>query len=100
MTGIRTLPSQKVALCLPSCSGHNAAQPGESGEGKASEMGSSREVGGTMEQGAMLPPAAEDGGPRSTQGAQLGGSCCLTHLQAAGGQWDAAGRPQGCCLCS
>lgn len=51
-----------------------------------------------MEQGAMLPPAAEDGGPPSTQCAQLEGSCCLTHLQAAGRQWDAAGRPQGCCL--
>lgn len=51
-----------------------------------------------MEQGAMLPPAAEDGGPPSTQCAQLEGSCCLTHLQTAGGQWDAAGRPQGCCL--
>lgn len=51
-----------------------------------------------MEPGAMLPASAEYGGPPSTQGAQLGGSCCLTHLQAAGGQWDAAGRPQGCCL--
>lgn len=51
-----------------------------------------------MEPGAMLPPTAEHGGPPSTQGAQLGGSCCLTHLQAASGQWDAAGRPQGCCL--
>lgn len=40
------LPFQKAALCLPSCYGSEAAQPSESREGKASEMGSSRETKG------------------------------------------------------
>lgn len=44
-------------------------------------------------QGAMLPPAAEDRGPPSTQGTQLGDSCCLTHLQAGSGMLP--GDPRG-----
>lgn len=61
-------------------------------------MGSTGEVRGTEPcggAGSDALPAAEAGGTPSTQGIQLGGSCCLTHLQAAGGHWDAAGRPQG-----